>query len=239
MNCEECKLLLGRFMDNELDGIVSSSVRDHLALCSECGRVCSDLATVTQACADATPEELRPNESKQMWLRIHNVIESETRVAAPTEPERHGRWRFSWLRLSAAMVSIALVSSLLTFVALRHYYVPPSADEMSAHTATKPSVFEKLISKIGLVETRQQDREQRVREQQEAIDYWNARVQARRQQWDARTREAFDRNLRVIDESLAEYSTILARDPDDDLSGEMFDSVLHEKVDLLRDFSDL
>ncbi|MBK9214087.1 MAG: hypothetical protein IPM59_00575 [Chloracidobacterium sp.] len=226
-------------MDNELDGVTSSSVRGHLALCEECGRHCTDQAALLQAAADKLIDDLPPNESKHMWLRIHNVIEAETKAATPTEPERHGRWRFSWLRLSAAMVSIALVSSLLTVVVLRRYDAPLSADDVAARAATKPSVFEKLLSTVGLIKTPQQDREQRIREQQAAIDYWNTRVQVRRQQWDARTREAFDRNLRVIDESLAEYSTILARDPDDELSGEMFDSVLHEKMDLLRDFSDL
>jgi hypothetical protein len=32
---------------------------------------------------------------------------------------------------------------------------------------------------------------------------------------------------------------ILEQDPEDDLSGEMLDSVLNEKMNLLRDFSDL
>ena len=46
-------------------------------------------------------------------------------------------------------------------------------------------------------------------------------------------------NLRVIDESLSEYSTILESNPEDELSGEMFDTVLNDKMDLLRDFADL
>jgi len=78
-----------------------------------------------------------------------------------------------------------------------------------------------------------------MRERQATIDYWNARVQVRRNQWDAQTRAAFDRNLREIDDSLNEYQKILQRDPEDELSVEMMDSVLNEKTDLLRDFSDL
>jgi hypothetical protein len=58
-------------------------------------------------------------------------------------------------------------------------------------------------------------------------------------QWDRTTREAFDRNLNVIDEAVNDYTTILQRDPEDELSGEMLDSVLTEKMNLLRDFSDL
>jgi hypothetical protein len=45
--------------------------------------------------------------------------------------------------------------------------------------------------------------------------------------------------LQVIDQSLNEYTVILEQDPEDDLSSEMLDSVLNDKMNLLRDFSDL
>jgi CHASE3 domain sensor protein len=64
-------------------------------------------------------------------------------------------------------------------------------------------------------------------------------VQARRNQWNRNLREAFDRNLREIDQVVAEYTQILEENPQDDLSGEMLDSALKEKMDLLREFSEL
>ncbi len=187
--------------------------------------------------AETTSDELLPNESKQMWLRISNLIENEAKPPMPPEPAK-AAWRFSFLRLGAAMLVIAVISSVATIFALRRYQAPPGEDSF-VRSATTQTAFDKLLSKVGLVDTPQQARERRMREQQAAIEYWNTRVQARRVQWDARTREAFDRNLGVIDESLHEYSMILAKDPEDELSGEMFDSVLHEKMNLLRDFADL
>jgi hypothetical protein len=89
------------------------------------------------------------------------------------------------------------------------------------------------------METPQQTHERRLQQQKAAIEYWNERVQSRRSQWDRSTREAFDRNLQVIDESVDDYSQILQTDPDDELTGEMLDSVLNDKMNLLRDFSDL
>lgn len=237
MNCEECKGLLSSFMDNELDRERSAAVMDHLALCPPCSDVCSNLTMLMNASAEATPEELLPNDSKKIWIKIQNVIETEAKPVMPPEPPP-AAWRFSFLRLGAAMLVIAVISSVLTIFALRRYQAPPG-DEFFVRTATTQTAFDKLLSKVGLVDTPQQARERRIREQQAAIDYWNTRVQARRVQWDARTREAFDRNLGVIDESLHEYSMILAQDPEDELSGEMFDSVLHEKMNLLRDFADL
>ena len=64
-------------------------------------------------------------------------------------------------------------------------------------------------------------------------------MQARRAQWDTKMRDAFDRNLNEIDASVSEYTYILQQNPDDELSGEMLDAVLDDKMNLLRSFSDL
>lgn len=232
MNCQECSQKLSAFMDSDLDVIEAAAVRDHLAVCSDCALACTNLASMLDMCNEASADELRPNESKQLWLRITNVIENEVKPSPPP------RTRFTLLRVATAMAGIAIVSSVLT-VATLHIYETPSVEEFGVRTSTRQTTIDKVLSRLGLVDSPQAARERRIKEQQTAIEYWNARVQARRTQWDARTREAFDRNLRVIDESLVEYSTILARDPEDELSGEMLDSVMHEKMDLLRDFADL
>ena len=209
MNCDKCKGLLSSYMDNELDRDRSAAVLEHLALCPACSDICNNLTALMDVSAEVTSDELLPNESKQMWLRIHNIIEAEAKPTLPSEPPPPAPWRFSFLRLGAAMLVIAIVSSVLTIFALRSYQTPPG-DEFFVRTSTTPTAFDKLLSKVGLIDTPQQARERRMREQQAAIEYWNTRVQARRVQWDARTREAFDRNLGVIDESLHEYSMILA-----------------------------
>jgi hypothetical protein len=52
-------------------------------------------------------------------------------------------------------------------------------------------------------------------------------------------REAFDRNLNEIDQTVNEYTLILQENPQDELSSEMLDSTLNDKMELLRAFSDL
>jgi hypothetical protein len=237
MTCDECKSLLSAFMDSELDETRAAFVREHLVACHPCSGVCEDLASILDVCETGVPSELVPPNSQALWRRIHNLIESEvTPVTAAPKP--HGRfWRLSFAQLAAAVLCIAVVSSLLTVVAIRNYMRPPG--EPTAESAATRSLLEKALGKLGLVETPQQARDRRLKEQQAAIDYWNARVQARREQWDRATREAFDRNLQIIDESVNGYTMILEQDPEDDLSGEMLDSVLNEKMNLLRDFSDL
>lgn len=239
MNCDECKNLISLFMDNELDGGRASAVRMHLAVCLECARVCEDFASILDVCNAETPSELVPPNSQALWCRINNILENETKAATAAVEQPKGRlWRLSFSQLAAAVLCIAVVSSLLTVVAFRNYVQPTEADFTTRSAATQ-TTFEKLLSRVGLVDTPQQSRERRLKEQHAAIEYWNARVQARRVQWDRATRDAFDRNLQVIDESVSEYTMILQHDPDDDLSGEMLDSVLSEKMNLLRDFSDL
>lgn len=239
MNCTECESLITVFLDRELDEVRAGEMRAHLAECVRCARVCADLSAILETCRSGVPDEIVPPNSRALWCRINNIIESEAKPAPQPAPEGGRRfWRLSLAQLSAAVLGIALISSLLTVVAIRNYTRPPEADLVTRSAATM-TPFEEVMARLGLMESPHEARERRLREQQAAIDYWNARVQARRLQWDRTTRDAFDRNLRVIDESVHEYTMILQQNPEDELSGEMLDAVLTEKMNLLRDFSDL
>jgi hypothetical protein len=242
MNCEECKNLISQFLDNELDERQAARVRAHLGICVDCQRMCEEFTAILDASPDVSGSsaDLLPPNSQALWCRINNLIESETKPAklTETEPTRGRFFHLSWAQLAAALVCIALISSLLTVVAIRNYNEPTDGDLTSRSAATQ-TTFEKVLSRVGLMDTPQQARERRLREQHAAIDYWDARVQTRRTQWDRATREAFDRNLQVINDSVNEYTLILEQNPDDDLSSEMLDSVLSEKMNLLRDFADL
>ena len=227
-------------MDNELEETQAAAVRMHLAVCEGCGRVCEELSSILEVCQTESPSEIVPPNSKAMWCRINNIIESEIKAdtLAPVVISKKRFWHLSLPQLAAAVLCIAILSSLLTIVAVRNYTQPSDADFTSRSAATQ-TTFEKVLSKVGLIDTPQQARERRVKDQHAAIEYWNARVQTRRAQWDHATRDAFDRNLQVIDESVNEYTVTLQEDPNDELSGEMLDSVLNDKMNLLRDFSDL
>jgi hypothetical protein len=240
MNCDECKNLISVFLDSELDESTAIDVRMHLALCADCTRICADFASILDVVSEGPSLVLPPN-SQALWCRINNIIENDIetdKAIPPPEPETGRFWRFSIGQLAAAVLCIAIVSSLVTIVAVRSYF-PPEPAEFAVKSASERTLLDKMLGKLGLAETPQQMRERRLKQHQEAIDYWNARVQNRRMKWDDMTRDAFDRNLRVIDQSVSEFSMILQRNPDDDLSGEMLDSVMDDKMKLLRDFADL
>lgn len=236
MNCEYCQELISVYLDNELDLQVASDVRMHLAECAGCAKVCEDFAMILDFCdLEETAHSLPPN-SKALWCRINNLIETEIASEMPQsikEEKPKRSWQFSFGQVFASILGIALVSSLLTVVGIQNY----SAGDVSANAA--PSLFDRAMSKVGLVETPQQARENRIREQQAAIEYWNKRVEAKRANWDNYLREAFDRNLNEINQVVYEYDSILQENPQDDLSNEMLDSALNEKMALLREFSEL
>ncbi|MEO6655387.1 MAG: zf-HC2 domain-containing protein [Pyrinomonadaceae bacterium] len=239
MNCDECKNLISVFMDNELEESRAVAVRMHLAVCPDCAHVCEDFASILDVCTTESASELIPPNSQALWCRINNIIESEVEPSAPPVEKPRGRfWQFSFVQVTGAVLGIAVISSLLTVVAIKNYVQPEAVDFTTRSVATQTTV-EKVLSRVGLMETPQQARDRRLKEQQAVIDYWNARVQTRRVQWDRTTRDAFDRNLQAIEDSVNDYTMFLQQDPDDELSGEMLDSVLNDKMNLLRDFSDL
>lgn len=228
-------------MDTDLDDVRASAVREHLAVCEPCARVCEELAAIIDLCKSEPPDTIVPPNSQALWCRINNIIESEIKPQPPLpeieEPKRRF-WRFSFPQLASAVLCIALISSLLTVVVIRNYR-STAGDDFTSRSAESQTLAERLLAKVGLIDTPQKAREKRLAEQQAAIDYWNRRVQERRLQWDARMREAFDRNINIINASVNDYTVILEQNPEDDITGEMLDSALDEKMSLLRQFAEL
>lgn len=241
MNCTECQENISSYLDGELDEIGSANMRTHLSVCAGCAKLCEDFSVILESCRSNVPSEIIPPNSQALWCRINNLIESEIKPEIVAEPKKSWfarGWSLTFSQAGAAVLAVALISSLLTVVGIRNYF-EPSSEDFTSRSAASQTTFEKVLSRIGLTDTPQEARAKRIKEQQAAIDYWTKRVQQRRGQWDAKIRDAFDRNLNLIDESVTEYTIILQENPDDDLTGEMLDTVLNDKMDLLREFSDL
>jgi hypothetical protein len=243
MDCDECQENLSFFFDNELDAASELSVKTHLWECAECALFFEEFTAILNTCRVEDPADIVPPNSKALWCRISNTIEGEIKSAASPEPVKQESWfargiRFSVSQAGAVVAGVALISSLLTIVAIRNYIEPP-ADDFTSRSGASQTTFEKILARVGLSDSPQEARQRRLKEQHSAIEYWDKRVQARRAQWDQKMRDAFDRNLHEINQAVAEYTTNLERNPQDDLSGEMLDSAMNEKVNLLRAFSEL
>jgi hypothetical protein len=249
MNCEHCQELMSVFLDNELDETSSTEVREHLAVCEACSKVCEDLALIIDFSQLDADETVIPPNPQALWCRINNVIESEVQAEILKESKEKAnaqaevqtgwlprRWNFSFLQVASAVLGIALISSVLTIIGIRNY---SARDNDLSSINAEPTLFERVLGKVGLMETPQAKRERILKEREAAIDYWNKRVEARRTQWNANLRDAFDRNLNEINQAVNEYTQILQENPQDELSGEMLDTALNDKMELLREFSEL
>jgi hypothetical protein len=250
MNCEHCQELISVFLDNELDETSSTEVREHLAVCEPCSKVCEDLAMILDFCQLDADETIIPPNPQALWCRINNVIESEVQAeinkenkekaqAAEAEVQKGWfprKWNFSFMQVASAVLFIAIVSSVLTIIGIKNY---SARDNDLSATSAPPTLFERILGKVGLMETPKEKRERIIKERETAIAYWNKRVEERRAQWNANLRDAFDRNLNEINQAVNEYTEILQENPQDELSTEMLDSALNEKMELLREFSEL
>lgn len=241
MNCENCQLNISQFLDNDLDAEASATVREHLASCSACAQIFEEFSAVLLSCKEMDADEVLPPNPQALWCRINNIIEKEARPEPiPDEPISWFRrqWNFSASQAGFAVLGVAIISSLLTIVGIRNY-MEPADEDFTTRSAETQTTFEKVLVRVGLSDSPAQARERRIREQQAAIEYWNQRVQTRRAKWDERMRLAFDRNLLEIDQAVNEYTLIIEEDPFDEVSVEMLDTALNDKMNLLRQFSEL
>src|SRR5437667_6937678 len=79
----------------------------------------------------------------------------------------------------------------------------------------------------------------RIRQQQQMIEYWNQRVELNKARWNSQMRETFDRNMSVIDAALNDSMRELSTNPHDEVSEETLNAAFNDKVELLREFAEL
>lgn len=231
MNCEKCHELISDFLDGTVSQEDRSALSVHLEDCLSCAEVQNDLRSIVTFCESQRGIYDAPPNERAMWLRIRNVIEADNRqqAAAARKPAKKqswlGRsWELSFGQLAAAAAAIVLVVSLSTIVGLRRWQSGPVAPGLSGADTLSASAA---------------NLRNRISQQQHAIDYWNKRVEYNKARWSPEMRETFDRNLKVIDEAVNTSFESLTKNPHDEVSEEMLNVALNEKLTLLKEFGDL
>ncbi len=79
MNCEQYQELISAFLDKDLDEVTFINVQSHLALCADCAKVCEDCAMILDFCSEDLLQDSLPPNSKALWCRINNIIETEVK----------------------------------------------------------------------------------------------------------------------------------------------------------------
>jgi uncharacterized protein YukE len=226
MNCETCQDLIHDLIDGSITQRDEFTLNTHLRECLDCDSVRQDLASIVGFCRTQRGIYEAPPNEQAMWLRIRNTIEAElpNRVSTNSEPQRSflsrwlGRsWELSLPQLAASAVAIVLLVSLATVVGLRRwggYGMPVTQVEAS-------------------------NVDQRFSERQQMIEYWNQRVEQVKARWRPDMRDAFERNMKAIDEAVANSMNELRQNPQDEFNEKMVNESLDTKLAMLKDFSDL
>ncbi|HTG94795.1 MAG TPA: zf-HC2 domain-containing protein [Pyrinomonadaceae bacterium] len=231
MNCERCQELIGDLIDGTLSGADESTLKTHLDECLDCVSVRQDLTSILSYCHAHRGEYEAPPNERALWVGIRNVIEAEMWSAAPVVPVINETprekswwsrsWELSFPQLASLAVGIVLLVSLVTVVGLRRWQTttPVIADRVG--DVTNASITD------------------RVWQRQQVINYWNQRIELNKARWSSGMRATFDRNMRVIDQAVSDSMNELNRNPHDEVSEQMLNEALNDKLALLKEFSDL
>lgn len=228
MNCEICQELIHDLIDGSITQRDELTLNTHLTECLDCESVRQDLASIVGFCRTQRGQYEAPPNEQAMWLRIRNVIEAELPNGAVVSPEPQrsffgrlmGRtWELSLPQLATSTAAIVLLVSLMTVVGLRRW---------GGYTvAIAPAQVE--VSNVN----------DRIWQRRQVIDYWNQRVELNKVRWSPEMRETFERNMQVIDQTVAKSIDELKRNPHDEISEQMLNESLNDKLALLKEFSDL
>jgi hypothetical protein len=228
MNCETCQELIHDLVDGSITQRDEFTLNTHLKECLDCESVRQDLASIVGFCRTQRGQYEAPPNERALWLRIRNVIEAElpSQVVVNAEPRSSflGRllghsWELSLPQLAGATAAIVLVVSLVTVVGLRRF-------GSNGAISTPPQVEASNVR-------------DRIWQRQQVIDYWNQRVELNKARWSPEMRATFDRNLKFIDEAISSSLDDLSKNPHDEVSEQMLNESLNDKLSLLKDFSDL
>lgn len=231
MNCETCQELIHDLIDGSITQRDEFTLNTHLRECLDCESVRQDLESIVGFCRTQRGVYEAPPNEQAMWLRIRNSVEAELPSRVVSGTESHGSffsrwlgrsWELSFSQLAASAVAIVLLVSLATVVGLRRwggYGVAPAVTQVEAANTS--------------------DVNDRFFQRRQVIDYWNQRVELNKARWSPEMRETFDRNMKVIDQAVADSMNELKRNPHDDVSEQMLNESLNDKLALLKEFSDL
>jgi len=232
MNCEQCQELISDLVDGALSTRDTSLLDTHLEECLECTGVRDDLESVLSFCrANRGVYDAPPNE-RALWLRVRNSVEAtEGRQAANANQiqRKHSwkdffshTWQLSFPQLAASVAALVLIVALVTVVGVRR---------IDSNNAV--GLSDKVLNTSGY------KLNERMSQQQQTISYWNTRITTNRARWSSQMRDTFDRNLNVIDQAVNDSLNELNKNPHDEVSEEMLNAALNEKIALLKEFSEL
>ncbi|HXG95422.1 MAG TPA: zf-HC2 domain-containing protein [Blastocatellia bacterium] len=223
MVCKQCQELISDYIDGTLELGEQVNVERHLADCEPCRAVRDDLLQIvhfSRQLPEYTP-------SSAVWTRIQADIAEHgppsllTRARAWWSGVRSGHSNLSIPQMAAAAAAIVIVISIGVITLRRDgsnssnsSAVNSESSALETHPLSNPEVqqFEKKINE------------------------YSERLEQRKASWPPELRDAFDRNMLTIDQTLMACRHQLKDNPADDVSQELMMNAYMEKLRVLEGF---
>ncbi|HEY7877920.1 MAG TPA: zf-HC2 domain-containing protein [Gemmatimonadaceae bacterium] len=258
LTCEMFDASLPDYLDDSLDPDSHAALESHAAACSRCNALLANLSALTRD-ARLLPD-LAP--SRDLWPNIAARLETPV-VALPARartPTQHpARSRFltpAWLAAAAALL-VAATASLTVLVTRPR--TPTTPITTTAHTNgasgdgatpnvtpntsrnTPPSAVASAVAAPAAPAPRMVNTSARrpapvpvQRIYDHEIAQLDSIVHDRRSQLDSTTIVVIEKNLRIIDQAIAQSRAALAHDPNSSFLHNQLNEALDQKVALLR-----
>lgn len=224
MNCNKCQEIISDYIDGLLEMGEQTQIERHLAGCEACRAVRDDLLQVIHFSRQLplhTP-------SSAVWTRIQSSVAAQQpkgffhRIKSWMTRLESRHLNLSLPQLAASAVALAVVVSLGVMLANRDGAVMGTAGV--AETVPPSSLRLNPLSSP--------DREN----VEQRISYLEANIQQRKANWSPELREAFEKNMLYVEQSLLECQQHLSGNPNDQVSKELMLNAYREKVRLLEGF---
>ena len=236
MNCEKCQELLSELLDGGLAADARAHVVAHAEECLSCATVREELSSILSAAQDGRAFFVAPPNERALWLRIRNSIEAEAEAARRASAARAAaaarpglwtravgrRWSLSLPQLATVAAGIAVAVALVTATGMRALLDGRARQQQEeARAGQQPVRFKQNPDELLM------------------IDYLKRRVEERKARWNPRMSEAYDRNMSVVDMTVEELIRDLDARPHDAVTEQALKSALRDKIELLKEFSEL
>jgi anti-sigma-K factor RskA len=223
MVCNECQELLSDYIDGELELGEQVKIERHLGDCEPCRAVRDDLLQIVHF-SHQLPEQAP---SGALWARIQSDIAEQrpagflSRAGAWWASTQGRHFNLSIPQMAAAAAALVIVLSIGVMMTRQNGASNEMAMVSSVANAA-PQV--QVLSSADLQQLEKQ------------ISNLSASIEQRKVSWDPALRVKFEKNMLLIEQSLAECRHQLNDNPGDDVSQELMLNAYREKVRLLEGF---
>jgi hypothetical protein len=258
--CDEFADRLADLLERDVDEVTRAALESHALSCDDCGSLLADLRKLRIDASNLTT--LAP--TRDLWQGIADRIDAPVipihNVSAASAGAGH-RWRRRSAMMAAAAVLIAVTATSTHYLTVRGRndaapqtaaVIRPSTDSVTREAETRVASVPATDSAESAATTdrrtapavRQRPAKSTTRfastkpsaEQVYATEIarLHAIVQQRRAHLDPVTISVIERNLKVIDDAIAQCRLALAKDPASRFLMESLNDAFETKVELLR-----